>query len=311
MIIHTSKIRAKHTAESIAKEIGFSGEFIVDDRFAEQDAGEFAGKTHEEMLSYYNAKTGKNIEFSHENIRRIYKEEGGENIAAFTSRIIPAYEEILEKYRGKRVLIVAHAGTVRPILDIYFGTGKEHAHFHGSVKNAEPFLLPTTPLANDLDRWILSKLQVLLGQVHDAMDGYDVSRACRAIVDYMDHLTNWYVRLSRRRFWESGMTDDKKSAYSTLHMVLVELSKLMAPFMPFIAESVFQGLTKKESVHLEYVTFPNRHLVASDLNRDMEQCEHIVSLGLALRSSKNIRVRQPLDSVTITAELSDYYQAII
>ena len=169
----------------------------------------------------------------------------------------------------------------------------------------------TIPLVNDLDRWILSKLQVLLGQVHDAMDGYDVSRACRAIVDYMDHLTNWYVRLSRRRFWESGMTDDKKSAYSTLHTVLVELSKLMAPFMPFIAESVFQGLTRKESVHLEYVTFPNRHLVASDLNRDMEKCEHIVSLGLALRSSKNIRVRQPLSTVTITAELSEYYQAII
>lgn len=73
------------------------------------------------MLAQYNAKTGKNIEFSHENIRRIYKEEGGENIQAFTSRIIPAYEDILEKYRGKRVLIVAHAGSVRPILDKYFG----------------------------------------------------------------------------------------------------------------------------------------------------------------------------------------------
>lgn len=162
----------------------------------------------------------------------------------------------------------------------------------------------TTSLANDLDRWILSKLQVLLGQVHDAMDGYDVSRATRAIVEYMDHMTNWYVRLSRRRFWESGMTDDKKSAYFTLHTVLVELSKLLAPYMPFLAESVFQGLMKKESVHLEYVTFPNRHLIASDLNRDMEKCENIVSLGLALRSQKNIRVRQPLQSVTITAELS-------
>ena len=312
IIIHTSKIRAKHTAESIAEELGYTWEFIVDDRFAEQDAWEFAGKTHEEMLEQYNAKTGKNIEFSHEAIRRIYKEEGWkENIEAFTNRIIPAYREVLEKYRWKKILIVAHAGTSRPILDTYFGKWKDEAHFHSKIANAEPFRLVTIPLVNDLDRWILSKLQVLLGQVHDAMDGYDVSRACRAIVDYMDHLTNWYVRLSRRRFWESGMTDDKKSAYSTLHTVLVELSKLMAPFMPFIAESVFQGLTRKESVHLEYVTFPNRHLVASDLNRDMEKCEHIVSLGLALRSSKNIRVRQPLSTVTITAELSEYYQAII
>lgn len=200
---------------------------------------------------------------------------------------------------------------IRPILDVYFGHGKEQAHFHATVKNAEPVRLPTTPFVNDLDRWILSKLQVLLGQVHDAMDGYDVSRACRAIVEYMDHMTNWYVRLSRRRFWESGMTADKKSAYSTLHTVLVELSKLLAPYMPFIAENVFQGLTKKESVHLEYVTFPNRHLIASDLNRDMEKCENIVSLGLALRSRENIRVRQPLQSVTITAELDSYYQNII
>lgn len=107
------------------------------------------------------------------------------------------------------------------------------------------------------------------------------------------------------------MTADKASGYETLHTVLVEVSKLLAPYMPFLAESIFQGLTKKESVHLEYVTFPNRHLVSSDLNRDMEICEHIVSLGLALRSRKNIRVRQPLQTVTITQELDEYYQSII
>lgn len=107
------------------------------------------------------------------------------------------------------------------------------------------------------------------------------------------------------------MTADKKSGYETLHTVLVEVSKLLAPYMPFLAENIFQGLTQKESVHLEYVTFPNRHLVSSDLNRDMEICEHIVSLGLALRSRKNIRVRQPLQSVTITQELDEYYQSII
>ena len=117
---------------------------------------------------------------------------------------------------------------------------REEAHYNAIVRNADPFRLLTTPLVSPLDRWILSKLQVLMGQVHDAMEGYDISRACRAIVDYMDHLTNWYVRLSRRRFWESGMTPDKESAYETLHTVLVEVSKLLAPFMPFISESIFQ-----------------------------------------------------------------------
>lgn len=188
---------------------------------------------------------------------------------------------------------------------------KERANYDTRIANAEPFQLTTTRLVNPLDRWILSRLQVLIGQVHDAMDGYDISRACRAIVEYMDELTNWYVRLSRRRFWGSEMTDDKKSGYETLHTVLVEVSKLLAPYMPFLSESIFHGLTGKESVHLEYVTLPNRHLIDVDLNRDMEVAEHIVSLGLALRSRKNIRVRQPLQSVTITQKLDEYYGSII
>ncbi len=147
-----------------------------------------------------------------------------------------------------------------------------------SFGNAEFIKIPNVPKVNPLDQWILSKLQVLIGTVHDAMDGYDVSRACRAIVDYMDELTNWYVRLSRRRFWGPEMTEDKTSAYDTLYTVLVELSKLLAPYMPFLSESIFQGLTKKESVHLEYITRPDMSLIDESLNRDMEICEQIVSL---------------------------------
>lgn len=162
-----------------------------------------------------------------------------------------------------------------------------------------------------LDKWILSKLHVLIGKVHEAMEGYDVSRATRAIVEYMNELTNWYVRLSRRRFWGSEMSADKNSAYETLHTVLVEVSKLLAPFMPFLAEDMFRGLTGRESVHLEYATTANPKLISEELNRDMELASRFVSLGLALRSRKNIRVRQPLSSITITQELSEYYQQII
>ncbi len=267
----------------------------------------------------------------------LYKNNSVENIEQFEQRILSAYEDILEKHRGKKILIVAHAGTSRPILHNYFGKSLEDAHYHRSISNAEPFRLMTTPLVNDLDRWILSKLQVLTGQVHDAMDGYDISRACRSIVDYMDEMTNWYVRLSRRRFWGSEMTPDKASAYETLYTVLVELSKLLAPYMPFLSEAIYKGLHltpqspllqrgevvpetpsplgegwgEVDSVHLQYITRPSRHLIDNELNRDMEICEHIVSLGLALRSRRNIRVRQPLQSITITKELSEYYQTII
>jgi broad specificity phosphatase PhoE len=306
IIIHTDLIRAHDTARIIGKELRFSGEYIIDDRFLEQAAGEYAGKTLQEIADKHCVDVA-----DHPKLRSYYKNNSLENLEAFEKRINDAYADILEKYRGKKILIVGHAGTPRPIIHSYFGKSLEDAHYHTPIQNAEPFRLMTTPLVNDLDRWILSKLQVLMGQVHDAMDGYDVSRACRAIVEYMDHMTNWYVRLSRRRFWESGMTADKKSAYETLYTVLTELSKLLAPYMPFLSEDIFRGLTQKESVHLEYITRPSRHLIDSELNRDMEKCENIVSLGLALRSQKNIRVRQPLQSVTITADLSEYYQAII
>ncbi len=309
IIIHTSTIRASDTAEIIAKEIGFMWEYIIDDRFAEQAAGEYAGKTLEEIATMGGISSAEKEQ--HHNLRKIYKNNSVENIEQFEKRIIEAYRDILEKNKWKNILIVAHAGTSRPILNHFFGKGTETAHYNTNIGNADPYRLMTTPIVNPLDQWILSKLQVLIGQVHDAMDGYDVSCGCRAIVDYMDELTNWYVRLSRRRFWGSEMTPDKASAYETLYMVLSEVSKLLAPFMPFLSESIYQWLTKRESVHLEYITRPNKHLIATDLNRDMEICEHIVSLGLALRSRKNIRVRQPLASVTITQELDAYYQTII
>ena len=244
-------------------------------------------------------------------LRKAYKNNSVENIEQFEKRILAAYENILQKYAGKKILIVAHAGTTRPILKEYHGLDTETAYYNCNIQNADPFRLMTTKICNPLDLWILSKLQILIGKVHDAMHAYDVSRATRAIVDYMGELTNWYVRLSRRRFWGTEMTADKNSAYNTLYTVLVEVSKLLAPFMPFMAESMFQGLTKKESVHLEYVTLPNKYLISSELNRDMELASNFVSLGLSLRSRKNIRVRQPLASVTIPTELSYYYEEII
>ncbi len=341
VIIHTDRIRALDTARLIGEEIWFTGEYIINDGFAEQTAGEYANKTLEEIAQIAWISDASD----HIALRKIYKNNSVENLEQFEKRIITTYEELLEKYKGKKILIVAHAGTPRPILANYMGMDKERANYDTRIANAEPFQLTTTRLVNPLDRWILSRLQVLIGQVHDAMDGYDISRACRAIVEYMDELTNWYVRLSRRRFWGSEMTADKASGYETLYTVLVELSKLLAPYMPFLAESIYKGLTDKKtdthtdtqknndivsetqntetnvssvsvpvtdnSVHLSYITLPNRHLVDADLNRDMEIAEHIVSLGLGLRSRKNIRVRQPLQSITITRELDEYYQSII
>lgn len=306
-IVHTDRARTYDTARIIGDVLWFSGEYVIDDGFAEQNAGEYANKTLTEIALMW----GLSPDAQHAELRKLYKNNSVENIEQFEARILSAYTALLNKYQGKKVLIVAHAGTSRPILHNYMGMDQGQAHYDTRILNADPFRLMTTPIVNPLDRWVLSKLQVLIGQVHDAMDGYDVSRACRAIVSYMDELTNWYVRLSRRRFWGSEMTPDKASAYETLYTVLTETAKLLAPYMPFISEDIFRGLTNKESVHLEYITRPNRHLIDSELNRDMEVCEHIVSLGLELRSRNNIRVRQPLRELMISEELSGYYQSII
>jgi isoleucyl-tRNA synthetase len=307
VIIHTSRTRAIDTAHIIGDVIWFSGEYILDERFAEQDAGEFSGKTLTEVANMLWLP----VDVPHAELRKKYKENKTENTEQFQKRILTWYEDVLRQYAWKKVLIVAHAGTSRPILHTYFGLTREDAYFDKKIGNAEPYRLMTTAIVNPLDQWILSKLQVLIGQVHDAMEGYDVSRGCRAIVDYMDELTNWYVRLSRRRFWESGMTADKQSAYETLYTVLTEVSKLLAPLMPFLSENIYQGLTGRESVHLEYITLANRHLVANDLNRDMDICEHIVSLGLTIRSKHNIRVRQPLQKIILDTTLNEYYLEII
>ncbi|MBX9808806.1 class I tRNA ligase family protein, partial [Candidatus Gracilibacteria bacterium] len=306
IIIHTGLVRTIETAQIIGSETNFTGEYISHLGFIEQAAGEYADKTLEEIATMHDIDRT-----DHATLRKYYKNNTTENIKQFEERILNSYKEILETYKNKKILIIGHSGTSRPVLEHYCGRSRDDAEYNIRIMNADPFRLMTTPIINPLDSWILSKLQVLIGQVHNAMDGYDVSRGCRAIVEYMDELTNWYVRLSRRRFWESGMTADKASAYETLHTVLVEVSKLLAPFMPFISENIYQGLTGCESVHLEYVTSVNKHLIANNLNRDMEICEHIVSLGLALRSRKNIRVRQPLSTITITQELDEYYQTII
>jgi isoleucyl-tRNA synthetase/broad specificity phosphatase PhoE len=306
VIITTPKLRTKQTAEEISQIIGFDGIWDECSEFTEQDMWEYEGKDHADLKADWIKTHG-----NEEGWTRIYRENSKESFVQFIARVNQWLDRVKAKYPWKKILIVAHWWTGRAFGNILLGNNYESTLRLSGIHNGEGFFLPNTPIVNPLDQWILSKLQVLIGGVHDAMEGYDVSRGCRAIVDYMDELTNWYVRLSRRRFWESGMTADKQSAYETLYTVLTEVSKLLAPLMPFLSENIYQGLTGRESVHLEYITLANRHLVANDLNRDMEICEHIVSLGLALRSRKNIRVRQPLASVTITREVSDYYKQII
>ena len=158
----------------------------------------------------------------------------------------------------------------------------------------------------EIDRWILSVLNSLIKTVDEAFDAYEPTKAGRAITDFVnDNLSNWYVRLNRKRFWGGEMTDDKLSAYQTLYTCLVTVTKLMAPIAPFYADKLFMDLTsvtepgKYESVHL--VDFPKADDACIDtrLEEQMYLAQAASSIVLALRRKVNIKVRQPLSQIMI------------
>lgn len=167
-----------------------------------------------------------------------------------------------------------------------------------------------TPETTDiLDLWILSKLSEVNQAVITAMKEYNTPSAVKPLAQFPDDLNNWYIRRSRRRFWKAGNDQDKQSAYHTLHFVLTNYAKMLAPFAPFLSDELFQKLTGKPSVHLE--DYPNfkfeQPAPAMDLIRQLTE------KGLSLRSQKKLKVRQPLAVafITSTAELGAEYCAIL
>ncbi|MBO5647479.1 MAG: class I tRNA ligase family protein, partial [Kiritimatiellae bacterium] len=155
---------------------------------------------------------------------------------------------------------------------------------------------------NVLDRWIVSSMETLIAEVTDAMDNYDLQKSVRPFVKFVEDLTNWYIRRSRRRFWKSTNDGDKLSAYRTLRYVLVQLSKVAAPFTPFIAEEIYRNLKgagDPDSVHL--CDFPTANAAARDLDleRRMADVQSAVELGRRLRADTDLKVRQPLSSLKL------------
>jgi isoleucyl-tRNA synthetase len=155
----------------------------------------------------------------------------------------------------------------------------------------------------EIDRWILSCLNTLVQKVTNELDGYDPTRAGRLIDTFVnDDLSNWFVRLNRKRFWGKEMSDDKRSAYDTLYTCLMTVAKLLAPFAPFYADQLYRDLGgQKDSVHLDAWPKADSALIDADLEARMEMAQKITSMVLALRRKVNIKVRQPLQSIMVPA----------
>ncbi len=172
-----------------------------------------------------------------------------------------------------------------------------------------------TKLENPLDAWIVARLYQLRDEITDGMDKYNLPLATGGILPFVDDLSNWFVRRSRRRFWKSESGSDKAEAYETLHYVLSYLALIMAPFTPFLAEELWQNMMGGESVHLQ--DWPAAGKIEEDAIAKMADCRAIITEGLALRMDRNdefgqIKVRQPLASLKYGGEkLDEFYEQII
>lgn len=155
--------------------------------------------------------------------------------------------------------------------------------------------------ATEIDRWIISKLNSLIKKVTAELENYDPTRAGRLIDNFVnDDLSNWYVRLNRKRFWGKEMSGDKRSAYDALYTCLMTVAKLMAPLTPFYADELYHDLGGKlESVHLEKWVVADENAIDTDLEARMDMAQRITSMVLALRRKVNIKVRQPLSQIMV------------
>ena len=170
-----------------------------------------------------------------------------------------------------------------------------------------------------MDKWILSRLNSVVKAVDTNLENYRIPEAARALQDFVDDLSNWYVRRSRERFWAKGMPQDKINAYMTLYTSLVTICKAAAPMIPFMTEDIYQNLVRSidkdapESIHL--CDFPAVHeaWINAELEKDMDEVLKIVVMGRACRNTANIKNRQPIGTMFVKAdtELSKFYKEII
>ena len=189
---------------------------------------------------------------------------------------------------------------------------------YAEIDQFNPLLYKDFKIDNVMDKWIISKLNSLIIDIEEKLDNYDINGASSLIDTFTDNLSNWYVRRNRERFWKQELSDDKIGAYVTLHRVLVTLSKVIAPFVPFIAEEIHQNLVvnldenAEKSVHLCKWPIAEKNNINKELEKEMDLAYKIVKLGRNARNSADIKNRQPLAEMLVSIKsIPEYYGNII
>ena len=194
------------------------------------------------------------------------------------------------------------------------GLREIQSKFIGTIKNVYNFFALYANMDNvnptdffveykdrpELDRWILSRFNHLKKETEENLEIFEVNKTIRSIQAFInDDLSNWYIRRSRRRFWATELTEDKKAVYNTTYELLTELCRLIAPFAPYLSEEIYRDLTNEESVHLASYPRANEELIDLELEEKMEITQTLVTLGRASREESKIKVRQPIQKVLV------------
>ena len=194
------------------------------------------------------------------------------------------------------------------------GLREIQSKFIGTIKNVYNFFALYANMDNvnptdffveykdrpELDRWILSRFNHLKKETEENLEIFEVNKTIRSIQAFInDDLSNWYIRRSRRRFWATELTEDKKAVYNTTYELLTELCRLIAPFAPYLSEEIYRDLTNEESVHLASYPRANEELIDLELEEKMEITQALVTLGRASREESKIKVRQPIQKVLV------------
>ena len=181
---------------------------------------------------------------------------------------------------------------------------------YANVDGYHPDTLPVPKAENQLDQWMLASLQQAEKAIRTAMDNYQVDGFVTPLISLLDGLTNWYIRRSRRRFWESGMSEDKKQAYDTLYYTLVTILKLFAPVAPIISEELYRNLTGESSVHLAAWPVVPESFANPELLRNVELVQDVITLARSIREKQRIKNRQPLRAMQVAVNDSAQVEVI-
>ncbi len=265
-----------------------------------------------------------NVAFKNIIVNELILDKSGLKMSKTRGNTVDPFE-LFDKYGADatRWYLVTNSPPWRPTLFDQEGLVEVQRKFFGTLLNTYSFFalyanidkfkfwekLISYNKRPEIDRWIISKLNSLVKDYEELMDAYDVTKAARAVSDFtIDHLSNWYVRRCRRRFWKSEMNENKLSAYQTLYECLITVSKLASPFAPFLSEELYQNLnsvtTKEnyESVHLSL--YPKVLYLEKELEDKMDIAQKVVYLTRSMRAKNNLKVRQPLSKIMVVVDKS-------